>query len=198
MPRASGNRFVRPNNENAPVSPPHDYPASSMFSPALNTSTTMSGAQPSPNPWATFGGMDSFNEAAMGQTGPGAFSRPVLGSVTMGAATNHTANPQMQVPFEGFGSQFYLSPINYDPRITFTEAPITRAACYPCRWLACTKVFQRNSDLIRHVNSLHLSPGSYICPQCGHICNRKDNLKSHLQNMHGMQLQESHAAMSQI
>ncbi|PWY69665.1 hypothetical protein BO94DRAFT_539996 [Aspergillus sclerotioniger CBS 115572] len=188
MPRASGNNsFARPDNQNDPSSPPDHHLANGMF-PAT---TTMSGAQLVPNPWTPSIRMNGANEAAMGLNGPGAFVGSTHGSVTMGGAaiTNPVAVPQMQVPFEGgLVSQVHSPSINYTPHHTFNAAPTTRPALYLCRWLTCTETFQRHGDLKRHVNTLHLARGSYICPYCGRICNRKDNMKNHLQNVHGLQL----------
>ncbi|OOF91960.1 hypothetical protein ASPCADRAFT_134007 [Aspergillus carbonarius ITEM 5010] len=188
MPRASGDSFARPDNAKDTFSPPYSYPANGVFPSVLHPISPLS-----PSPWATSGHMNCYNGTAMGQSGPGTFLGPTQGPVTMGAAANPMANTQMQVSVEGFGSHIHFPSINYSPRGTFNEAPTTRPTFYPCLWLYCTQTFQRHRDFKRHVITLHISPGSYACPHCEHISNRKDNLKSHLRNIHRLQLQESHA-----
>ncbi|PWY71274.1 hypothetical protein BO83DRAFT_50824 [Aspergillus eucalypticola CBS 122712] len=55
-----------------------------------------------------------------------------------------------------------------------------------CRWTGCTTTqpFGRPADLIRHVQTKHIRPLSYQCPECGHRSNRRDNLFDHRLRAH--------------
>jgi hypothetical protein len=75
-----------------------------------------------------------------------------------------------------------------DPN-TATRPPTTSRFSKPCKWEGCknTHPFSREADLLRHVKSVHISPGSYTCsePRCRKSCSRKDNLAAHRQRIHG-------------
>lgn len=57
-----------------------------------------------------------------------------------------------------------------------------------CEWEGCTYkgTFGRRGTLNRHVETQHLCPKSYECPEprCGKLFNRKDNLLEHLRKVH--------------
>ena len=48
----------------------------------------------------------------------------------------------------------------------------------------CELKFKRDSDLKRHVTSLHSSSRSFQCPSCEKAFSRKDTLKRHLESIH--------------
>lgn len=58
-----------------------------------------------------------------------------------------------------------------------------------CKWEGCQypRPFGRDADLVRHLKSVHINPGAYICPDlgCGKPFSRKDNLDAHRQRVHG-------------
>ncbi|PYH83336.1 hypothetical protein BO82DRAFT_400727 [Aspergillus uvarum CBS 121591] len=60
-----------------------------------------------------------------------------------------------------------------------------------CDWRGCgtRPTFKRTADLWRHIKSLHLWPGSYVCPDegCRDRFNRDDNRHDHAMRMHGHQ-----------
>ncbi|KAJ5726843.1 hypothetical protein N7493_005870 [Penicillium malachiteum] len=74
-----------------------------------------------------------------------------------------------------------------------TKSPQTkeksRTARFQCDWPGCqySGSFGRNTELQRHIKTLHVLPGSFKCPVSGCCvsCNREDNLKSHQRNVHG-------------
>jgi hypothetical protein len=80
-----------------------------------------------------------------------------------------------------------------DPQI----GPATKPAAKPasprfsktCKWEGCQypRPFGREADLVRHLKTIHINPGAYICPElgCGKPCSRKDNLEAHRQRVHG-------------
>ncbi|PKY07437.1 hypothetical protein P168DRAFT_279406 [Aspergillus campestris IBT 28561] len=57
-----------------------------------------------------------------------------------------------------------------------------------CKWEGCRYLgeFQRVSELIRHIRTLHITPLDYPCPVpgCDKICNREDNLLQHMRTRH--------------
>ncbi|KAL2835421.1 hypothetical protein BJY01DRAFT_252658 [Aspergillus pseudoustus] len=72
---------------------------------------------------------------------------------------------------------------------TVAPTPGTRPpAILKCEWHGCTYrgTFSRPGQLRRHVNTKHISPGSFVCPvtECGRSFNRKDNLGAHMQRVH--------------
>lgn len=58
-----------------------------------------------------------------------------------------------------------------------------------CRWKDCqyTGTFGRKTDLMRHLETQHVSTKAYKCsfPGCGRRFNRDDNLQGHLRKVHG-------------
>ena len=79
-----------------------------------------------------------------------------------------------------------------DPKI----GPATEPAAQPapprfsktCKWEGCQypHPFGREADLVRHLKTVHINPGAYICSElgCGRPCSRKDNLEAHRQRVH--------------
>ncbi|KAK2790847.1 hypothetical protein FQN53_008671 [Emmonsiellopsis sp. PD_33] len=59
---------------------------------------------------------------------------------------------------------------------------------YKCGWKHCryTGVFRRKPELMRHIETKHVSPGSYQCPErvCTKSFNRIDNMKKHVERVH--------------
>ncbi|KAJ5701784.1 Zinc finger C2H2 [Penicillium malachiteum] len=59
---------------------------------------------------------------------------------------------------------------------------------FECGWKNCQKPgpFTRKSVLKRHIDTLHISPRSFVCPSehCGKSFNRKDNLDDHFRRVH--------------
>lgn len=77
----------------------------------------------------------------------------------------------------------------------FPAVPSTRSGAsrpegvYKCQWEGCryTGTFGRSTELKRHLETQHISPNAFSCPfvECSKSYNREDNLKSHLQRVHG-------------
>ncbi|BCR87532.1 uncharacterized protein ACHE_40096A [Aspergillus chevalieri] len=65
---------------------------------------------------------------------------------------------------------------------------VTGAGPVKCEWKGCTypDVFSRRIELKRHVETKHIFPRSYECPEpgCQKLFNRGDNLRQHLHRMH--------------
>ncbi|KAJ6115323.1 hypothetical protein N7486_001101 [Penicillium sp. IBT 16267x] len=61
---------------------------------------------------------------------------------------------------------------------------------FKCEWKGCryTGAFGRIFELRRHVETQHISPNSYGCPnaRCRKGYNRKDNLEEHMRRAHDM------------
>jgi hypothetical protein len=57
-----------------------------------------------------------------------------------------------------------------------------------CKWAACnySGSFRRAADLMRHLKTTHVSPGSYVCPaaDCHKSFNRKDKMDEHVRRVH--------------
>ncbi|KAL2843459.1 hypothetical protein BJX68DRAFT_244007 [Aspergillus pseudodeflectus] len=58
-----------------------------------------------------------------------------------------------------------------------------------CEWAGCRSVtvFRRESDLMRHIKTIHVSPKAHRCTQlnCAMAFGRKDHLKAHQKTHHG-------------
>ncbi|KAJ5357582.1 Zinc finger C2H2 [Penicillium brevicompactum] len=57
---------------------------------------------------------------------------------------------------------------------------------YQCNFEGCTydRLFSRKGVLKRHIQTQHLNPGGFKCPQCDHASSRKENMKAHRQAVH--------------
>ncbi|OGM45915.1 hypothetical protein ABOM_005999, partial [Aspergillus bombycis] len=55
-----------------------------------------------------------------------------------------------------------------------------------CDWKDCKYrgTFRHKAELMRHIEFLHVAPGSHKCPSCRRKHNRKDNLGEHLKVRH--------------
>jgi hypothetical protein len=78
---------------------------------------------------------------------------------------------------------------NPDPKTEPAREMVPSRFPKTCKWEGCkhTRSFSREADLVRHIKTVHISPGSYICPEvgCRKACSRKDNLEAHRQRVHG-------------
>jgi len=63
-----------------------------------------------------------------------------------------------------------------------------------CKWEGCQYggSFARVADLLRHLKTVHILPGYFLCPitTCGRLFNRKDNAIAHHRRQH--QFEEPH------
>ncbi|CDM37251.1 Zinc finger C2H2-type/integrase DNA-binding domain [Penicillium roqueforti FM164] len=57
---------------------------------------------------------------------------------------------------------------------------------FKCGWKNCTSSggFASKSSLMRHIESLHVSPRGFACPHCRKSFNRKDQLQAHRSIVH--------------
>jgi hypothetical protein len=86
-----------------------------------------------------------------------------------------------------------MLPISDSVPIIVLAPPSVPSSCrFDCTYLTCNKTFKRNSDRVRHENSIHFSyPGVHLCPIIG--CakaqgkgfSRSDKVTEHLWKCHG-------------
>ncbi|KAL2835417.1 hypothetical protein BJY01DRAFT_223687 [Aspergillus pseudoustus] len=59
---------------------------------------------------------------------------------------------------------------------------------FECKWRGCksSRPFRRETDLIRHLRTIHISPAAFVCPEgsCGKPFGRRDHLMEHLKRRH--------------
>lgn len=59
---------------------------------------------------------------------------------------------------------------------------------FRCEWKGCTSrsTFRRKAELLRHIQTIHVSPSAYACPEpdCTRSFARKDRLQSHMMRRH--------------
>ncbi|KAJ5154536.1 uncharacterized protein N7500_009975 [Penicillium coprophilum] len=59
---------------------------------------------------------------------------------------------------------------------------------FKCEWKGCRydRLFSRKGVLMRHIETQHVTPGAFKCPDpgCGRAFNRRENLKAHRQTIH--------------
>jgi hypothetical protein len=64
----------------------------------------------------------------------------------------------------------------------------TPESSWQCKWEGCTYAgsFGRESDLLRHLRTKHISPGMHRCPwaKCPRVFNRKDKMREHVRQAH--------------
>ncbi|KAF9885543.1 hypothetical protein FE257_012749 [Aspergillus nanangensis] len=81
---------------------------------------------------------------------------------------------------------------DYDQSLAWTPQPSPMDASEPssfvCRWEGCcyTGAFRRKADLLRHLETIHISPQSFACLArgCHRMFNRRDNMRQHLFRRH--------------
>lgn len=105
-------------------------------------------------------------------------------------ATPHQSNEQER----SFAAQIMpskLLPWDYPDFLTCGEQyrshqPNDPPSEIKCHWKDCryTGTFGRKAELKRHIETQHISPKAYKCPECGRPCNRDDNLNGHLRRVH--------------
>ncbi|KAE8166925.1 hypothetical protein BDV40DRAFT_295955 [Aspergillus tamarii] len=68
------------------------------------------------------------------------------------------------------------------------QLPGSSATPLRCGWKDCNYqgTFGRKAELMRHIDTQHVSPRSYDCPiqGCRKVCNREDNLLEHIRRAH--------------
>lgn len=62
----------------------------------------------------------------------------------------------------------------------------TNPGPFQCLWPGCTHVgpFLRESTLLRHIKTMHISPGAYKCSICAYANGRKDKVHEHVRLVH--------------
>ncbi|KAL4871504.1 hypothetical protein BDV12DRAFT_194269 [Aspergillus spectabilis] len=72
--------------------------------------------------------------------------------------------------------------------IAYQTARLPRTPVLQCKWQGCdsSHQFKREGDLIRHIRTIHISPGFYLClvNNCGKSFGRKDHLSEHQKRRH--------------
>jgi hypothetical protein len=66
---------------------------------------------------------------------------------------------------------------------------------FRCRWEGCTYTgtFSRETTLLRHIRSMHISPAKFPCsfPKCRRTFGRKDQFRAHMRSVHPGEIHES-------
>ncbi|KAL4883982.1 hypothetical protein BJY04DRAFT_183708 [Aspergillus karnatakaensis] len=59
---------------------------------------------------------------------------------------------------------------------------------FQCKWEGCTRThyFRRETDLWRHIRTIHVAPGAFRCVvgNCGKVFGRKDHFQQHVKRRH--------------
>ncbi|KAL2843460.1 hypothetical protein BJX68DRAFT_155602 [Aspergillus pseudodeflectus] len=102
----------------------------------------------------------------------------------------HFADPHGQEREEWTRSWLTYPPsTDQSPLLPSVEGAPRADRTFQCRWIGCRSVtiFCRESELMRHLKTVHISPKAYPCtqPQCGMAFGRRDHLKAHQRNRHG-------------
>ena len=102
----------------------------------------------------------------------------------------HSAKDQPDVSDQTMILNSIQQPRVSEPDQTGATEPAAEPAPlrFSCKWEGCQypRPFGREAELVRHLKSVHIKPGAYICPDlgCGKPFNRKDNLDAHRQRVH--------------
>ncbi|KAE8352673.1 hypothetical protein BDV28DRAFT_122211 [Aspergillus coremiiformis] len=112
------------------------------------------------------------------QGNPAAFwTAPVLDAQMCAPCPRLTGNGRARD--QKVGRQDRVSKHNANPR---SSRP------FRCGWKLCryTGVFGRKEELMRHIETIHVSPGSYHCPaeSCQRVFNRNDKVQEHVRRVH--------------
>ncbi|RDW68828.1 uncharacterized protein DSM5745_08588 [Aspergillus mulundensis] len=74
------------------------------------------------------------------------------------------------------------------PRQSPSPSPIYTRRVFRCKWQGCdgSHYFKREGDLVRHLRTIHISPGSYPCHAegCTKVFGRRDHLCQHTKRRH--------------
>ncbi|KAF7621414.1 hypothetical protein AFLA_011716 [Aspergillus flavus NRRL3357] len=105
----------------------------------------------------------------------------------------HVPNPNIQHPSQSPTNNNTLATDqnpNTQHEATGATKALTHSSTKPKQWRCDEKgckyrgTFARKAEMKRHIESLHVNPGSHECPLCGSQHNRKDNLVAHLKTRH--------------
>ncbi|KAL4928146.1 uncharacterized protein BDV17DRAFT_264895 [Aspergillus undulatus] len=68
------------------------------------------------------------------------------------------------------------------------HTPNSNTPLFRCRWEGCqsSTLFRRETDLLRHIKTIHISPEAYPCPEanCDRVFGRKDHVAQHMKRRH--------------
>ncbi|KAL2862619.1 uncharacterized protein BJX67DRAFT_365887 [Aspergillus lucknowensis] len=121
---------------------------------------------------------------------------PSVSSDHSGHITGNNNNfvAALELPLQGLegresGWIAYSPPTGQSPLPAFAENGPDDARVFRCKWQGCRSYtsFRRETDLLRHLRTVHVSPKAYPCPEpnCDKGFGRKDHLRTHQRNCHG-------------
>ncbi|KAB8208611.1 hypothetical protein BDV34DRAFT_222293 [Aspergillus parasiticus] len=183
-----GQGYIDPYHLYAPITAA-SYPSNSS-SGVVPADPTVSDLSPTFFPWPIDGNTPTHMPVHDNNVDPEAPAAIYISSLDHPQEHPCVPSPDIQHPSQSSTITTTLTTnqnVNTKPRTTKTQ---TNDSTKPKQWRCDRKdckykgTFARKAELKRHIESLHVAPGSHECPFCGRQHNRKDNLASHLKTVH--------------
>ena len=216
LSRAPGDsQYLFPNDQHAAqaFSPTHDepFPQRDIFSlpmhsePSLEpafpstpaTSRSVSNTSPTEERGYSFGPSPDYTHplyqrdtgyGTLARQRPIAYSPPFQQAVPLSPAPTPHPHPHPHRLHRRSSSVAHYPTEGYPTEAYPTERGSFHQPGLRCEWKGCryNGAFGRKFELRRHVETQHISPGSFPCrePTCRMSYNRKDNLEDHMRRAH--------------
>ncbi|KAE8332219.1 hypothetical protein BDV39DRAFT_200371 [Aspergillus sergii] len=187
-----GQGYLDPYHSYAPTTAA-PYPSLSSFG-VVPADQTISDLSPAFLPWPVDDNIPTHIPVHDNNVNPQATVATYVSSHGHPQEYPRVPNPNIQLPSQSPTNNNTLTTAdqNYNTQHKTTRATkaLPNNSTKPKQWRCDEKgckyrgTFARKAEMKRHIESLHVHPGSHECPLCGSQHNRKDNLVAHLKTRH--------------